>query len=344
MFLNAERRGCALALACGMMLMPLAAAQQALPAAGAQLPPQVHVVPMQHAIAAYLSERLSGLYGPEVRISFDERSNSLLIALPAGASDAFTKSVLDFAHSLDQAPSDAMETRVLELPAKLSDVQQQQLIAALVKSTDGTVQASLSNGALVATGATRSLDRVSRTLHELVGVAIKRGSAQSQLRVTLFVLSGSFSPEAQSHPLPDRLAAVKDSLAEQGLFNLRLGGTLTFAAESGEAFRATGSAVGLEMFQVEIFAEWVEGGDPLAARIRGEYDFRAAAPFAAAAPPPNPRGPQRGPSLSVQSTAIVPVGDYLVLATAPSEAGDADAMVLVVHVQPASSRWPAGGR
>ncbi len=123
--------------------------------------------------------------------------------------------------------------------------------------------------------------------------------------------------------LPKGLRDVADALSANGLSGLRLLAPLTVSVEEKASYSSSG------YLQPEDGAsfDFRVKGDVLRGRATDDVTFTVRAEVV------NGRGEFAREVFSARTTITAPLGDYVVLAAAPSSSGDGDAIVLVVRAE-----------
>ena len=221
---------------------------------------------------------------------------------------------------LDTPPSVTTSHSTLHLPIKYRNAEDvAELIAEAYSDRHVRVVPDAGSNLVVVQGRRDELDAA----RELVSRIDK---PQTPFNVSFFFIGGSTTSQGNPTPtidLPPALMPVGEALARNGLGDMALLAPLTARTQEGSEFDASGylttsAGKGLE-FLAEGDIQQIAESNTVRSRIRARVELEDSE--------------VGGRTIfSVNTTLVSPLGDYVVLATAPSSNAEYDVLALVVRV------------
>lgn len=289
----------------------------------------IQVLPVKHANAHEILRVFQPL-GLSVSVAVDTTSNSLVVRGPSAAVTA----AAELAASLDrpsEAPSAGDPVFIQVKHRDVDDVFQ--LIHQNYDIGKTRVGADPVNHLLMVTGNQTDAARIRAFVERI-------DTPKAPLRLTFFFIRGEIVNEGNAADaagsgaaLPPKLAPVAAVLAETGFANMELSAPLTTNTTEDNDFSAGGRlAGGSNGGALEFLVEGTVRPSPQPGHarieVRGEVHFL-------------PTGEAPASTLfRVETTLITRLGDYVVVAAAPSSMTSGEALALVVR---ADSAEPATG-
>lgn len=253
-----------------------------------------------------------------VRFALDESSRTII----ASGAEETLANVENLIRELDTPPSAAPARITLHLPIKYRNVEEvAELIDAASSDVFIRVVPDPGSNLIVVQGHTEALDEARKLVSRI-------DKPQASFSVSFFFIGASTTSQGKASgtiDLPAALMPVGETLARNGLGNMVLLAPLTARTQEGSEFSVGGylakSAVpgkGLT-FTAEGNVREIAESNTVRSRIRATVDRE------------NPEFGGRT-IFSIDTTLVSPLGDYVVLATAPSSYAEYDVLALVVRV------------
>lgn len=264
-----------------------------------------------HSILGVLSN-----LGLGVNLALDESSGAIV----ARGAEETLATIENLIRELDTPPSAKPDHTTLHLPVRYrnaSDVAE--LVAEANLGRHIRVVPDPGSNLVVVQGRTADLD----SIRELVS---RIDTPQASFNVSFFFIGANTMTEDETNVamnLPAALMPVGESLVRIGLGNIALLAPLTTRTQEGSEFSVSGyerysAGKGLQ-FTVEGDIQEIAESNTVRSRIRAAVERE---------------DPETGGRtiFSIQTTLVSPLGDYVVLATAPSSNAEYDVLALVVRV------------
>ncbi|NOT02012.1 MAG: hypothetical protein HOP29_15465 [Phycisphaerales bacterium] len=290
----------------------------------------IQVIPVKHGNAHEILRVFQPL-NLKVCVAVDGTTNSLVVR----GAPAAVASAAELTATLDR-PSEAPNVGdPVFIEVKHRDVED--LCAMIQKNFDlGSTRVGIDpiNHLLIVNGNRDAAARI-RALVERVD------TPRAPLRLTFFFIRGEILndgnvADAGSAPaLPAKLRPVAAVLAETGFTNMELSAPLTTNATEDSFFSAGGrlaggNSQGAMEFQVEGKVRPSSQPGHASIEVRGDVEFIPA------------EGSAPNTMFRAETTLVTRLGDYVVVAAAPSSLTSGEAMALVVRVDSAEPTAPAG--
>lgn len=251
-----------------------------------------------------------------VRFALDESSRAIV----ANGAEETLAVVENLIHELDKRASKVPSHTALFLPIKYRNAEDVAELVAAANRGRGRLRvvADASSNLVVLRGRTDELDAARKLVSRI-------DKPQATFSVSFFFIGGSMTTNGNppaTIDLPTALMPVGETLARYGLGDMALLAPLTARTQEGSEFSASGylrsSGKGFE-FLAEGDIQGIAESNTVRLRIRARV---------------NREDPETGERtiFSIETMLVSPLGDYVVLATAPSANVEYDVLALVVRV------------
>lgn len=280
------------------------------PQRNASLPePVARVYPLRNAEARSVSSALHGL-NLNGAVSSDDSTQSLLVYAEPSVQDQIKALVAELdAPAAQRSATTSFLSLKHRIAKDVADVMHQ-----VLSSRDMRISVDEANQLVIVDGRASDVE-AARQLAE------RMDQPQRGMRLTFYFVQGKVGAGSAGLPsqLPEGLREVAPSLARSGLSDLTLLAPMTTNVQESARFQTSGrleSAGEPLEFEVKGAVEQGNGGDTTRLTIRAKVTRHSGADLTL---------------FTVDTTLMAKLGDYVVLAAAPTSNGDRDALAVIVR-------------
>lgn len=283
-------------------------------------PKVMQIIPIKHALAHELAGVVSQSMRVGVNVAVDERTNSLIVS------------------AMDQSQLEQIRVLIEEIDRPAAQREQTDTIAQFFRLPRGMERhvnsirdaaqdlvgrgssVSIAASTLVFRGSPESLERIRSLMEALQNDAPEAGAASHPVTFSFYVLASGEA--ANKTPAPEALKSVTGALAESGFPSMYLLAPLQInSSTSNDQFELTASADAQTDVRIKGVVS-ASGENGLQLRFDGSVVAMV--------------DTSRRTALEVNSTIQMRLGEYVVLAAAPTAGMQYRSLAIVVRAMPAA--------